>query len=218
MTIRARNGNALVYVLIAVALMVALAYAISRDMGGQQASRSRSDQLQLLASGILSHSASAEQVVFQMAQFGRNYDELLFDTPTDADYTTDTPKQVYHPSGGGLTVFQANNSSYFDPVSIHGERGWHWQNQNNVEWTPSAQTDLIYSFLDINPEVCAIINEKLTGDPAIPATTVNFGQTLTMLGSNDDFQITLCPECEDKKALCIKNATTYAFYNIIGSR
>lgn len=218
---RKTRGNALLYVLIAVALLAALAYAVTNDMGGQQSNRANDERIKILAGDIMNHASAAEQAVFQMTQFGTVYDELLFDKPGDEDFTTDARKQIYNPSGGGLQVFQQNDPTLFDPDSSTN-RGWVWQNKTNIAWSPTESgTDLIYSFLDLNPFICAELNEKLIGDASIPDQTGNdlvYADVFTDSATNTDLDETICPDCENKRALCVQNEETYAFYYIIGSR
>lgn len=209
------HGNALMYVLVAVGLLAALTFAISDDNRGQQAGHVQHARVSLLADQILEHAIAAEQAVYQMAQWGANYDTMKFDLPGSVDYDTDTVNQIYHPAGGGLQAF---NQSSEDLYSGGNSRGWQFQNKANVEWSPSASTDLIYSFVDINADICARLNDRLHGSPTIPVATVTISDTFIDNATNADLVISECADCERMKSLCIRNGTTHVFYNIIGSR
>lgn len=209
-----KNGNALIYILIAIALIAALAYAISRDGGGQSTRQMDESRFNLHASDLIARATSARIAVEQMNQWGISYDQMLFDLPGTAGYTTNTSQQIYHPQGGGLTPFNTKEG-LFDST---GTTGWAFQGNINVDWTNTTGSDLIYSFINVAPEICAQINNDLVGSTTIPVTTVNFTNTFTENGSDADFAASECAECENKPALCISDGTTYAFYNIIGAR
>ncbi len=211
-----QNGNALLYILIAVMLLAVLTYTIMGEQRGQQQNQLSESRIKLLATDLISHANSAEIAVKQMTQWGLDYSDLDNPLPGTSNYGTNPSQQIYHPSGGGLQVFNQDNLNLFDSV---GERGWRWQYDTNVEWTSTTATDVIYSFVDLNGEICAEINKQLYNDSSIPATIINFGYLFAVSGTNADFLIADCPECEGKKAMCIASgADNYTFYNIIGSR
>ena len=208
------KGNVLIYVLLAVGLMAALTYAISRDNGGQEVTKLDASKNSLLASELIAHATAAQIAVDQMTQWGVNYDEILFDKSTDAGYTTNSTKQIYHPSGGGLIAF-SNKDSLFDN---NGSLGWKYQGNINIEWSNSISTDLIYTFINVDPNVCSSINSQLFDDDTVPSSTVNFVNTFTESTTDSPFIAAECAACESKKSLCITDGTTNAFYTILGSR
>jgi len=203
--------------MIGIALLAALIYTINRDGGGQKAGRLDGARVDLLASDLMQHAISAEMAVKQMTAFGVDYDQLLDDKPADVGYSTTPNLQIYHPSGGGVDVFATQDSNLFDANSGQ-TRGWQWQNTKNVEWTPTTAIDLVYSFIDLNPDICAELNKRLLGNTTIPTSTVDFDDTFINNTTNTDFVVAECADCEDMKAMCISDGSTYAFYNIIGAR
>ena len=211
------NGNVLVYVLIAVGLMAAITFAVSRDGGGQQAERMDDTRADLLATQLIQHVASAEQVIYHMTQWGTDYADLKFDLPGTVDYNTDVTNQVYHPQGGGLQV-----PTYSDDVfEGSATRGWQWQNLTNVEWSPTIATDLIYSFVDVSRPICEKINEELLASSAVPIMDGGLSNRFIHdVMPNGDFAVSVCTECENIKSMCVSHqtGTRYAFYTIIGSR
>lgn len=204
------KGNVLVYILLAVALLAALAYAISGDSRGQQTTQLDSAKAKLLATDLIKHAVAAEQGVYMMTQFGTNFDEVRFDIPP----LTNIGDQVYHPSGGGLQIFQTNDN-HFDGV---GTTGWQWQGNVNVGWSGVGGTDLIYTFINVNNAVCEQLNNQLVGNTTIPTATVDFTNTFTESATDDPFIATECAACEGVKSLCITDGTTNAFYTTVGMR
>jgi len=72
------KGNVLVYILMAVALLAALTYMISRDGGGQQTNQLSEAEANLRASEIISLAASVRMAVDQMNQWGVKYEDIRF--------------------------------------------------------------------------------------------------------------------------------------------
>ena len=216
-----QRGNVLLYILIAVGLMAAITFAVSRDGGGQQASRMDDMRADLLASELIQHVASAEQVIYHMTQWGADYSDLKFDLPGSADFNTDVANQVYHPQGGGLQVFNIEGDHF--PKIVHPTSyGWVWKNTTNVEWTPTTQRDLIFTALNIDNKICEHINLKLHGSKSIPSVDMGFVFS-DHFNSNDpsigNFLNSECAECVGKKSMCLARGGGYhAFYTIIGSR
>lgn len=205
-----QNGNALVYILIAVALLASLTYAISRDSGGQQQNQLTSARIKLLAADLIKHATAAEQAVYMMTQWGKNYDELRFDIPP----TTNTDEQIYHPSGGGLQPF-TTNENHFD---TNGTTGWQFQGNVNIGWSSTTATDLIFTFINVNDGVCEQINNQLHGTTTVPVSTIDFEDVFTESATDDPFIVGECADCENVKSMCISDGTTNAFYTIIGAR
>lgn len=208
------KGNVLVYVLIAVALLAALTYAVSGENRGTQTTQIDSARAKLWASDLIKHATAAEIAVKQMGAFGVDLNEVKFDLPSEAGYSVDPTLQIYHPRGGGLSVLNVNDS-FFD---ANGTVGWKWQGNVNVGWTKTAATDLIYSFINVSTSICEQINQQLTNSKAIPLSTVNFTNTFTESVTDDDLTAVECAACENVYSLCISDGTTNAFYTIIGSR
>lgn len=197
--------------------MAAITFAISRDGGGQQAERMDDVRADLLATQLIQHVASAEQVIYNMTQWGADYSDLKFDLPGTTDYDTDVTNQVYHPQGGGLQVPEYGD----DIFEGGGTRGWQWQNLNNVEWSPTLATDLIFSFIDLTEPVCESINKQLYGNSMIPAYSVAFDTRFQHDNAViQDINVSGCPSCDSNKSFCVVHplGTRFLFYTIIGSR
>ena len=218
-----QNGNALLYVLIAVALLAVLTYTIAGENRGQQQNQLSESRTKLLASDLISHANSAEIAFKQMEMFGVEADQVLFDLPGTTDYSTNVTRQIYHPSGGGLAVF-SNLEKYTTPGGAI--RGWTWKKSSNIEWTSTTQTDLSFNFGNIDENICAEINQQLLGNPQVLITDDNFNFRFHFdenAAGHHDFVNSECTDCINKSAACIKrndnvlNAYT-TFYKIIKPR
>jgi len=217
---KAERGNALIYVLIAIALFAALSFTVGRQTGNnQEAGTLRPEEIELAASRVLSYAAQAEASVDQMMYTNTTIDELDFVLPDEADFDTEpVVDKVYHPGGGGL-VPGSLDPKVIAQVSLTPPAGWYLGRFNSMEWTESTATDVILTAHQIHQDICADINLKLTGNAAIPA--INGGSLPEFLidarfhsGSNSDFEISDCASCEDFNALCVSDTaagTTIVF-------
>lgn len=217
-----QNGNALLYVLIAITLLAVLTYTIMGEQRGQQQNQLSESRIKLLASDLISHANAAEIAIKQMEMFGVEADQILFDLPGTAGYSTNVTRQLYHPSGGGLSPMQ-NIKNYTSNYS-GSLLGWQTRNDINVDWTPSSETDFVFSFWQVREDVCTQINIQLHNIDNPISVDVSFSgfQSSFMTGHTptSNFIETECPNCVGKKSACIiRDSDQFAlFYNIIGAR
>lgn len=213
----------MIYILIALALFGALTIVLSRQ-GDQADNQNMTDDMaEFETTQVLSFAQTAQSVVDQMLMSGSNADVLDFSRPNASSYDT-APyiHKVYHPEGGGLITREAT-SKIFTGTDNDPEPGWYMGRFNNVEWTPSAAADIILTAHQISDVVCRKINEKITGTDTIPAIagTGNLADYLIdddeHGGTNDDFEIAVCPDCEGFAMMCVSNtaADMWDFYVII---
>lgn len=227
--INKQSGNALVYVLIAIALFAALSMTLGRQTDTNEAGALSDDQAELYASQLISYTAQAKSVLDQMDFIGTDIDELGFSIPGQPAFTT-SPNihKVFHPDGGGLNYVRLRDEittqSTTDPVA-----GWYMGAFNNIEWTDSAGTDVILVAYQINQTVCESLNEKITGSTAIPVMGDSIKDTMIddtfHTGSNVDFTTDpagtpICADCHNRASLCVQNQAgdAYRFYTILKDR
>lgn len=221
-------GNALIYVLIAIALFAALSFTLSRQTDTGEAGTLADERAELYATQIISYAAQAKSAVDQMIFSGARINDLDFMDPSDANFNTGTVKartnRVYHPEGGGLVKGrlpeEAIAQSTTDPLA-----GWYMGRFNNVEWTDTAGEDVILTAYQISRAVCEKINEKITDSSSIPSITVAerglFIDDSFHSGSNSDFltQITPhCADCDGRGSMCVGRGGRYLFYTIIADQ
>ncbi len=216
-----QRGNVLIYILIAVALFAALGFTLSRTMrGGGEATQMSEDQADLYAQEMINYATQATSVIQQMTSMGgTDPANLDFVKPGETGFETAPDiNKVFHPAGGGLNVFNQNRAIIFNPADTGTRRGWRINNTGNFQWSPSSTPDVIVSFLDLNPAICAKINQRLIGSPDIPVSSLNYTVTLDTGGANT-IGSSNCPDCADRPRLCINNGSSrYAFYTIAISR
>lgn len=223
------RGNALVYVLIVIALFAALSFTVGRQTDTSEVSSMSEEKAELLATQLMGYASQARQVIEQMSFTGTNdLDDYDFILPSDAAFNT-APNfdKVYHPEGGGLIAAklppEAISQSGTDPVA-----GWYMGRFNNVEWTTTTGTDIILVAYQIKREVCEQINEVITGSTTIPTMTDSIKETmiddaLYSAGINVDLTTDggdICPECDERPMLCVQNQAedAYGFYSVLAQR
>ena len=224
----AERGNALIYVLIAVALFAALSFTLGRQSDSDEAGSLDDSKAELYATQLISYAAQAQSSIDQMLITGSEIDDLDFILPTAAAFNTPPDiHKVYHPAGGGLSPgrlpVEVIAQNITDPVA-----GWYMGRFNNVEWSATAADDVILVAYQISQSVCSKINELVNGSSAIPTMTDSIRETMIddtlYTGSNVDLTTDdpgdICPECDRVPSLCVQNqaGTAYGFYTILADQ
>lgn len=222
-----QTGNATIYVLIVVALFAALAIIVSRQNSSGEAQPLSTEKASIIADQIIAYPYQVKQSIDMMMMNQTESSSLDFTLPTSVDFNTaPTITKVFHPDGGGLTLAQipqeAVNQTSTNPVA-----GWYLGMFNNVEWTESQANDVMLVAWQLSQQICAMIDQKLTGSSTIP--TVN--DTIPNLfinkeyppgnavhsGTNAlDFSSANCAGCYGKPQLCVADTgSRYGFYSLI---
>ena len=221
-----QSGNAMIYVLIALALFGALTLTLSEQNDQADSDDLNQELVELYAGNLIEYAASAQNVIDQMIITGSTIDNIDFINPSSAGFNT-APNihKVYHPAGGGLNY---KGDDYLDEYwEAATERGWQHMTGQNVEWTSTTATDIMFSFMDLDQAICESINETLTGSTAIPAldTGVDLDNifNVTDAAAAEDFDAVDCAtpaECDGYPSLCVSDdgAANFVFYNIVAAR
>lgn len=220
------HGNVVIYLLIAVVLFAALTALVTRSGDSDRLTNNLdNDRAGLRAQELINYATAAAQAVEQMRMADPNMDPANIDfiLPSDANFNTGTDAQkrlrIYHQLGGGLNAF-TNKPEYFEAGQT--QTGWIFQKGTNVQWTPSTETDLILSFENIDPAICAAINLKLYRETtSVPSTSINIEEQLKNGGTDNDLTLAICgtTACKERLNYCVQTSTgRYAFYNVIMAR
>ncbi len=226
---REERGNALIYVLIAIALFAALSFTLGRQTDTSESGGLGDHKAELYATQLISYAAQARSAVDQMLfTAASDINDLDFMAPTDANFDTGTLiHKVYHPQGGGLIPGKlpadvvASTTNDPDP-------GWYMGRFNNVEWTGPAganTNEVILIAYQINEQVCGLINQKINGSTAIPTMTSSIRDTLIddAVHGGTNIELTtdggdICPDCENMGSLCVQEGGIFGFYTIIADQ
>ena len=226
------SGNALIYVLIAIALFAALSFTLSRQTDTGEAGTLSDERAELYATQIISYAAQAKSAIDQMIFSGARINDLDFIPPSNVNFNGGTQKdrtnRVFHPEGGGLVLGrlpeQAIDQNITDPVA-----GWYIGRFNNIEWTSGTGNDVILIAYQISQQVCEKINEKVNGSTAVPTMGDSIRETMIddsfYTGTNADLTTDpsgtpICADCHEIASLCVENQsqTAYGFYTIIADQ
>lgn len=231
------RGNAMIYVLVAVALLAALAFVLSR--GGRNAGEGGldSERAAVMATQIVQVSNQVKQALDQMIYSGTEIADFNFCRPSDTCFTAGgNIHKIFSADGGGMVMPRLPPEAV-NQINTNPAPGWYLGMFNNVGWTPLGPPgpppyeDVILTAHQIKKPVCEKINNILTGSTAIPVLTGETprylidtddpdGGSQHTLGPNADFTAAVCAGCEGKASLCVQNAggTVFTFYNIIAQR
>ncbi len=222
-----QRGNAFLYILVAVVLLGALMFTLSRS-AHQENTDGQLDEgkAKIFANEIISYAATTTNAVVQMQQGGATVDQIDFMYPSDTNFNTaPTIYKLFHPDGGGLNYKQLSEGAKGLAGAVTPVPGFYVGRFNNVEWSPTSAQDVILTAFNISQPVCAELNRKVNGSTTIPLIAgVNIRRYLLDddlygAGTNTDLTVADCAACEDKNALCVSydfgGITKYAFYNII---
>ncbi len=218
------NGNAMIYVLIVVALMAALNFLLIRQNDTSEAGSLSEERLEIYAGNIITAASQLKQAVDMMTYSGTQISDLDFTTPDDEPaYSSGAHvDKVFHPEGGGV-ILPKIPADIINQVNNDPTAKWYIGRFNNVEWTESANQDVILTAHQLTQAVCAKINERLTGSSTIPTLTGAITLRNMLIddglhsGTNADFTAANCAGCEGWPQLCISNngATIFSFYSVI---
>lgn len=222
------SGNALIYILLALALLAGLTMVLARQNSGASGEDLSNEQTELLATRMVSYAGSAKNIVDQMMFSGTPVGSLNYLRPIDTGY--DAPpntNKVFHPDGGGLTL-DAVDPVIFTDGGTTPPPGWYMGRFNNFEWTKTGANDVVLVAFGISQQLCLNIDKKILGRSAVvPAitTTGNMAQYFVSSSipdavANANFDKVICPDCDGMPSMCVSNKTgdQWAYYNIISGQ
>lgn len=222
------RGNALIYVLIAIALFAALSMVFTRNQNTTESGTLSDENAGLIASQLMAYASQTKSALDQMGFSGTRIDDFSFIQPTDPAFETEPPAnihKVYHPSGGGLIPGRIPDQGLDSAPGSDPAPGWYLGRINNFDWTATAANDVVLVAYQISETLCQKINNTLTGAETIPVMTETIPNTMidTALhsgGANEAIFTTdgsgFCPDCGGVAALCVEDsAGDYGFYSLV---
>ena len=157
------SGNVMFYILIAIALLAALSFAISQS-GRGSVSDVTADRQRLLVAEILDYADTVKKSVQILRLRGVAFSRLDFDVPALAGYdnascTTDECL-IFNVNGGGAVYKQASSSATVSAAD------WIFTAANEVEeigTTAGAASgaDLLMVLTPVKREICLALNVRL---------------------------------------------------------
>ena len=211
-----QSGNAVIYVLIVIALFAALTFIIAKHSDTSETGTLSKTQVEIDATQILQVSMQVKQAIDGMLYSGSRIDTLDFTLPGEAGYNTPPNEQkVFHPGGGGVILPRLPDRSTV--AGTDPDPGWYLGRFNNFDWTPTTQPDVVLTAHHLNRDVCAKIDEKLTGSSTIPASSTALNLVLVKHAGNIDFSSSDCSGCGGQVSMCVEEPThdSWSFYALM---
>lgn len=221
---RSESGSILFYILIAVALLASLSYAVSQNSrsGGGTITQERTN---LLASEIVEYSNILSKATTQLKLRGCDPTQISFQNNISAtDYTNgaDPQCQVFHISGGGVQFQDAPQGASNAAESIFFDASMEVENVGQT-CAGASCADLTVIYRDLNVEVCTRINELVNVDN--PADVPPADSELSFVAFQGAFTHaqTLgdeAAELDGKRAGCVQddNTGTFNYYKVLIAR
>jgi hypothetical protein len=226
---KSQNGNVLFYILIAVALIAALSYAVSQSSrGGGDAI---SDQKVALFSGeMIDYGNVLANAVGQLRLRGCQITQISFQNDVDASYTNagapaDGSCSIFHPNGGGVNfmsfeaeAFLRSNPGYIFNASMQIQNLGSTCSNNNC-------TDLLFLARDLKQSVCLTLNDTLsvTNPGGVPPIETELDYA-AFTGAYTNVQtigdVAAASSVAGKSAGCVEddNSGEFVFYKVLHRR
>lgn len=165
---QAQAGNALFYILMAIALLAALSFAIAQS-GRNSIQSLTGEQASLYATEVIEYANTVTQAVTQIRLRGYDEDEISFENSNVTGYTNPNCSEdgckIFHLSGGGVHWSVPS-------VGVNDGSDWLFTGQTCVQEvgigetgscnSAGTQVDELIMFLpNVNVGVCIALNEKL---------------------------------------------------------
>lgn len=185
-------GNALWFILLAVALLGALTAAISRSSDTAEQSGDI-ERYRIDASNLMRHTASVEAAVNNMLLRGTSENQISFDNAFVSGATYVNPNcstsdcLVYDGAGGGVN-YKTISSTILDAASSSEDTftEWEYSGANDVDGVNTTAPDLIMYLSYVEQGLCRQINRllkipEISGD--VPEDSNGFEADTPFIGS-----------------------------------
>ena len=160
------SGNVLIYILIAVALLAALSYAVARMGHSSGLTEFSNERDGLMASELIEYGTVMGNAIAQLRLRGYPDTEISFANDIDTDYTNpncvESGCEIFNPAGGALHYLEPKAEWLDDSQSAQAHYGeLYITGSSNVEDVGTGDDDLILFVPYIRKSLCEAINTKL---------------------------------------------------------
>lgn len=169
------SGNAMWFILIAIALLAALTVAITRSSDTTEQSGDIERQ-RIEGSDIMRYAASIQQAVEQMRLRGLSENEISFENSFVSGYPNarcvGNGCKIFHVEGGGITYQSAGSNASASPWLFTGANSVVGVGENGTGETSSEDNELLVILPGVSQGLCGRINTEM-GIAGIPVDTAN---------------------------------------------
>lgn len=212
------HGNALWFILLAVALMAALTAVISRSTDTAEQS-GNIERFRVQASAIMRYTSNIREAVNTMRLRGIGEGQIDFTSAGFGGVTC--PDCLLYGSAGGGAGYQSPMPDWLDSDhssdATYGQ--WEFTGNSRVTDIGSANPELIMFLGYLKFGLCAQINAMLDVPGGIPEDTDNFDVT-AFAGTFDDASPETIDNMDGMEAGCFLDTGTreYTFYQVLVKR
>ncbi len=220
--LRNQDGNILIIILIAIALIAALIAAMQGTSNNN--AQVDNETLILRASQVRQYANELERGIYFITQNGISENDIRFaHTLAAAAYgnlSTDTDKsdQMFAREGGGVQYKKP-------PEGINGGENWEFYGQTALPDVGSDEAELVAVLPNVTEKFCSIMNKSLgyEGQPIDSATCVKaadsfrFGDSEQFAGSPNTMEEASFSKLPAKQGCvkCTNNGKYHYFYTLI---
>lgn len=208
-----QSGNVLIIILVAIAAIAMLTYAVT------QSSEQQSDTItrQTIDDGVsrlLTQAATLEGAVQQLVMNGEDasalYSTLSVLKPGDAGFATSPHNlKIYHPLGGGITYMPGSVSG---SETVATDAGINRSSiVTGVGATDAVIGDILFTAKVSTAAYCGRINQILTGSATVPVLATFDFDALFTAGTPVTITAINCANCVNIPKLCVSNTTADAW-------
>lgn len=216
------RGNAVIFILLAVALFAGLAYTIMRGAKSGQGNLT-AGQTKLAAQKILNYAGLVEKTVNKLRTRGCSENDLSFENPYDPYHTNPAAPaecKIFDSNGGNISALQADTNWFLvanDPVFYYTQGDP--IKDVGTTCTAGSCAELNLNIWAINEQLCNELNRQLGHNFTTIPTDELWGCPLDN-GEYDCNGDTLVvkftnPELEGVKAVCYNDATYGYVFNYV---
>ncbi|MBI1301636.1 MAG: hypothetical protein GC137_08270 [Alphaproteobacteria bacterium] len=211
---KTESGTVLLYILLAVALLAALSYAVANTTRGSVQDLT-DDRANILAVEIIEYANILTQAVTQVKLRGYSDREISFENTNAAGYInancTEDECKIFHVDGGGLTLLEP-------PPNANDGTDWLFAADQVLD-IGTTDSDLVAILRNLDQTVCEQINRRLHGTTTIQPEdgTANNTQFTGTYGSGTELSISGLPGLS---AYCFEGdgtfaSGTYNYYHVL---
>lgn len=226
---RGESGNVLFIILIAVALLASLSYAVTQSTRGGTDAFTK-ERNALMSDEIISYGNTLANAVGQLRLRGCSTNQISFENNISALYAngsapSDNTCHVFHPEGGGMTY------QLTDPKAItDGGTGIYFDGSMEIEdigrtCGAAACSDLTFYVRDLKQGTCIQLNNKLSVTNPSDIPPVDNDVDFDPFTGAYTYDLTLgdtvtSATIAGRKSACVQESSgsTYTFYRVLIAR
>ena len=214
-----QQGNALFIVIIAIAVLGMISYAVMQASEQPTAiadDTARDAQIASMFAYASTTAGTLNQMVAAGADVNTLYSTLDTTAPTASGFSTGPfNTKLYHPMGGGLNYVTSSGPASSSNTVATTYRINKASIVTDVGPTNATIGDILFTAIITNATACERINYMLTGSTAMPVMEAAAYQNMFVNNVAVTLNGTSCADCVSKAQICVvdSNARGWGYYS-----